>query len=406
MTRAARTLVRSGDVLLHWIDGQLSLVRLGSAQRIPVPTGAIHVLDAFSQAREPAEVAARFGRSDSEREAIAQTIADLERIGALRDPERRYDELYFDAFSGLVIHETMLRDSPRLDAYARAIAAQVRPGDTVIDAGTGTGVLAMLAAKAGASKVYALDRARVGEIARELFVRNGVADRVEFVQTDLDDFNPPERVSAIVSETFGHIGHVEGTVGALGRLARRALVEGGAMIPTALEVHCAPLSAPEVYRARVGVFAEPLHGLDFSMVRRTVMSSARSEECIAAETVLAAAQLANRHEFLTDDAEVWERQLLFGVERQGRFDGLGLYFDLDLGAGVRLSTAFDQPATHWHQTWVPVEPMDVEQGDSIGVRIRLSPAARELRKIDLDVHCGVLRADRLDPEYRSRVFVR
>lgn len=404
--RPGRSLIRSGDVLLHWVEGQLSLVRLGSAQRIAVPVGATHLLDAFSVASDPDEIAARFGRSTEERDAILGNIADLERVGALRDASRRYDEVYFDAFSGLVIHETMLRDGPRLTAYAQAIAARVKPGDTVIDAGTGTGVLAMLAARAGAAKVYAVDRARVGPIARELFARNGLDDRIEFVQSDLDDFTPSGQVDVIVSETFGHLGHVEGTVLALGRLARRTLRPGGALIPEALEVHAAPLSDPETHRERIGTFGQPLHGLDFSMVRATVLSSARSDRCIAPSTLLAPAQCANRHELATREDEAWEKQLLFTADRAGPFDAIGLYFDLDLGAGVKLSTAFDAPPTHWHQTWVPVEPMMVAQGDAIGARIRLSPAARELRKVDLDVHCGLLQTHRLDPEYRARVFVR
>lgn len=403
---AAALLVRSGDVLLHWVEGQLSLVRLGAAQRIPIPAGAVHLLDAFDHPVSAEDVARRFAGSPGETREILASIGELVRVGALRDPNKRYEEVYFDAFSGLVIHETMLRDGPRLDAYAQAISAQVKPGDTVIDAGTGTGVLAMLAARAGAAKVYALDRARVGPIARELFARNGLGDRIEFVHTDLDDFTPPEPVDAIVSETFGHLGYVEGTVGALSRLAKRALREGGAMIPRALEIHCAPLSDADLYHARIGVFDEPLHGLDFSLVRSSVSASARSDRSIPPTAVLAPTERVHRHDFLADDAEKWETQAVFTSARAGRFDALGLYFDLEMGGDVRLSTSWDAPETHWHQTWVPIEPMPVEKGQRIGVRLRLAPAARELRKVDLDVHCGLLQPTGLDPDFRTRVFVR
>ena len=66
---------------------------------------------------------------------------------------------FWDAshFSNLYEHEQLLGDSGRCDAYAKAILKHIKPGDTVIDVGTGTGVLAMLAARVEGTHVYALD---------------------------------------------------------------------------------------------------------------------------------------------------------------------------------------------------------------------------------------------------------
>ncbi len=47
-------------------------------------------------------------------------------------------------------HMAMLLDEVRVGWFAHAIAATVRPGDVVLDLGTGTGLLAMLAARAQA----------------------------------------------------------------------------------------------------------------------------------------------------------------------------------------------------------------------------------------------------------------
>src|SRR5687767_7106476 len=72
-------------------------------------------------------------------------------------------------------HRSMLADAPRNDFYARAIRETVRPGDVVLDIGTGSGLLAMLAAQAGAARVVACEaNPALAATAREIVKRNGL----------------------------------------------------------------------------------------------------------------------------------------------------------------------------------------------------------------------------------------
>eukprot|EP00961_Rhodomonas_salina_P085060 1142236-Rhodomonas_salina.2 len=65
------------------------------------------------------------------------------------DPEA--SSLYFQSYGDVEVHELMLRDRPRMEAYHAAIQKlkHLIVGKAVLDVGTGTGVLAMMAAKAG-----------------------------------------------------------------------------------------------------------------------------------------------------------------------------------------------------------------------------------------------------------------
>lgn len=67
-----------------------------------------------------------------------------------------------------------------------AIFRAVQPGDVVLDAGCGTGILSLWAAQAGASRVYAVDHGDVS-LAQRLAAENGVDDRITCLRGDLSE---------------------------------------------------------------------------------------------------------------------------------------------------------------------------------------------------------------------------
>jgi histone-arginine methyltransferase CARM1 len=160
---------------------------------------------------------------------------------------------YFYYYGKLREQQNMLQDNVRMNSYYAAIAKN--PEDfkdkVVLDVGTGTGVLAMFAAAAGARKVYAVEASRAADVARQLIQANGLSHIIEVINARLEDVVLPEAVDVIISEPMGvslvHERMLESFV-----LARKFLRPGGKMVPSTGVIHSALFSDSQLFSLQTG----------------------------------------------------------------------------------------------------------------------------------------------------------
>src|SRR5215470_8951510 len=141
----------------------------------------------------------------------------------------------------------MNADVDRFGAYSKAIAKAVRPGDIVAEIGCGPGVFALLACRAGARRVYAIETDPIVEVARQLAAANGLADRIEFFQSDSRRTELPERVNVIISDIRGILPFYDHAIPSLEDARERFLAPGGIVIPQRDVLKAAVLEADEFY---------------------------------------------------------------------------------------------------------------------------------------------------------------
>jgi len=125
----------------------------------------------------------------------------------------------------------MIADDGRFAAYAKAIANAVRPGDTVVEIGCGPGVFSLLACRAGARRVFAIESEDSIHFARQLSAANGFADRIEFFQSDSRKTELPERAKVIVSDIRGSLPFLGAAIRSIEDARQRFLAPGGILIP-------------------------------------------------------------------------------------------------------------------------------------------------------------------------------
>jgi len=92
-------------------------------------------------------------------------------------------------------HRILLQDQGTQNLYRRAIRESVKPGDTVLDLGTGTGIHAFFASQAGAGKVFAIEVDDVIHLARKLARHNGYSEKIHFLQGLSSEIKLPRKVN-------------------------------------------------------------------------------------------------------------------------------------------------------------------------------------------------------------------
>lgn len=133
-------------------------------------------------------------------------------------------------------HFRLVRDHVRNAAFDAALRRHIRPGMRVLDIGSGTGLLAMMAARAGAAEIISCEANRaVANAAREIVNTNGFAQTIRVVaehSTKLDLHSGlGGRVDLIVSEILGNDMLSEGALESMEHAVENFLKPGGRVIP-------------------------------------------------------------------------------------------------------------------------------------------------------------------------------
>lgn len=201
----------------------------------------------------------RAGNADG----VARSVSD-----AVAEHKAEYAPLFL--FEGVDDHLGYLQDVGRTEAYKAALAKLVKPGQHVLEVGTGTGVLAMLAAGAGAGHVSAVERVPwVARAARDVIAANGLAGTVSVLQAAStavevasaaagaavsgsdDSVAIPDRADVFVSELVGNQLVDEGCGFYVEDAKRRLCKPDATVIPASGSVWGAVISSQSMRRRQL-----------------------------------------------------------------------------------------------------------------------------------------------------------
>lgn len=269
----------------------------------------------------------------------------------------------------LGVYGNMIGDCVRTPPYIKAIEAAVKPGSVVVDVGCGTGFFALVACRAGARRVYAIDQAEIIHFAEKLAEANGFADRITFLRGDSRQTQLPERADVIVSDVRGALPFFGPALSSIQDARERFLADGGIVIPQRDTLYAAIVEAEAAYEEITAPWKTETSGLDLSAGLSCTLYQMGQ-------------QYANREQ-LVSEPQAWcvidyaknlatgaAAKLLFRTTRIAVAHGILIWFDAQLYEDIGFSCAPGIPKTVYSHVFLPwLEPVVVAEGQEIEVAL-------------------------------------
>uniref|UniRef100_A0A668AM24 Protein arginine N-methyltransferase 6 n=1 Tax=Myripristis murdjan TaxID=586833 RepID=A0A668AM24_9TELE len=284
------------------------------------------------------------------------------------------DNLYFDSYSDVTIHEEMIADHVRTNTYRMGIlrnSESIR-GKVVLDVGAGTGVLSIFCVQAGAKKVYAVEACSIAEQAVKIVKQNKMEDRIEVIRGTVETVDLPETVDVIVSEWMGYALLHESMLNSVLYARDKWLKPGGLILPSEAELYIAPVSDPVVEdRLHFWYTVKDQYGIDMSCMsdfaRKCIMNSDITVNSVTVEDVLShPARFARVDLYSVTAEELQSVKGQFTCECFGSasVNAFCVWFTVTFPSPDKpplvLSTSPFKPETHWKQAVLYLdEPADV-----------------------------------------------
>ena len=276
-------------------------------------------------------------------------------------------------------HFDMVQDDLRNDAYEAAIRSAIArrramgsEDVTVLDIGTGTGLLSMMAARSGAKEVFAVEiSSHMTDVAEETVIANGFFRNTTVYNKDVrrldtqphPDGTPadlPRRANMAIFEIFdsGLIG--EGALHLLSSAQAKLLTTTATLVPASATVYAQPiqfrfttLQGFDVTQANQWRWRPEYEGIELNR-RRDAWKPLAPPQAVFSFDFYDASR------YMRPDETV----LHFDVNEEGVCNAIAMWFELDLDDEITLSTSpYEEKGPTWQQAvqWLPeiiVRPKD------------------------------------------------
>lgn len=250
----------------------------------------------------------------------------------------------------LPIHEhiLMVNDLPRGQKYHDAMKAKIRPGDVVLEVGTGAGLLSCMAARLGARHVYSVEQSPVlYKIAQKVVKANGLADKITLLNVHSKDLVAlgaiKEPIDVFVTETIGTQGLEEGILLVLEHVKPLLSAKAKVIPESVVFKHC--LVNMSGIREQVEV-VNPIFGFDLSALNAEITTN-QLYWMLAIEPWREVSTTGETPTYDLVDFTARESNLTVEIIRDNVCDGMLNWAEFRLAKGISVETRYRAFGGSW-----------------------------------------------------------
>lgn len=279
-------------------------------------------------------------------------------------------------------HFYMLADTARNDAYDLILKKYVKPDSLVLDIGAGSGLLSMMAARAGAQKVIGCELHKdLAETAAQVVEKNGYANQVQILSKKSTDLKVgedlPEKADIVVSEILDSGGIGEGVLPTMRHALKHLVKENARVIPAGISLYGQLIEIPARYlvnpvRNISGFDLSPFDQFRVPDIYVNIYLKDEKYKALSEVFPLRAYDFNNIPEPIeSNNPEIVPQEV--SITDSGTVQAVVFWFDLHMDEEVSLSSGPGGEMVHWGQAIYYLEDTrEVKTNEKVSLKVKYS----------------------------------
>lgn len=266
-------------------------------------------------------------------------------------------------------HFTYLADFRRRDLFRLALARLNLSSVSALDLGCGVGILGALCLEAGAAQVVGIDDGLVFNVAADVLKAEARGRSTSVLFARSEHITLSQTFDLVICDHVGFFGFDYGIVALLQDARRRFLKPGGRLIPAALDICIAAVTAPDMRRT-VDASLSPETPQALRLLHRYAVNRKHSTD-LPPDAVLGGPAVLGRIDFYAENPDTFSWAASLPIQRDGLLDGLAGWFDCLLSPNVRMTNSpLDPGRIDRSQAFLPIaEPLPLTAGDTVHAQV-------------------------------------